>query len=442
MKQYRQNLSRRITVTFLFLSFVIATVFSLGVTFTITYTERHLVLLDLGRDLTRIIQSHHSDHYPVMDQERFFYQSSSDGNQLPKWLRKAPEGFSEHKFRHNWYHIVRRDVNGKSYIIIQRQNDFERRERRIHRIVFVCWLLSMLLAFISARLMVRRAILPVRRLAQQVNDIQGGTDYQPLATSYPRDEVGSLAGAFDTAFTQANRLLQREREFTGAVSHELRSPLMAQQGALELLGMTALSSRQQDLLDRMERAHQQMGELVSAFLLLARERKDELNNVPTAYLKDVIQQQADYWQETAQHRHIRVLIRIVDDDPTPYPAPLLHSVVGNLLRNAVHYSQPGEILFTLGNGYFHITDQAPSIPKESLEQLFTPLVRGTSEGDGLGLGLAIVRRICLFLDWQIQHDIIAPKNLDHQSISGVNRFSILLYPSNEEADQDFRLTQL
>jgi len=430
MTQYRQNLSHRITLTFLFLSFVIATVFSLGVTFTINYTERHLVLLDLGRDLTRIIQSR---HYPVMDQERFFYQSSADGHQFPKWLKKAPEGFSEHTFHHNWYHIVRRNENNKSYIIIQRQNDFERRERRIHRIVFACWLLSMLLALISARLMVRRAILPVRRLAQQVNDIQGGTDYQPLAADYPRDEVGSLAGAFDTAFTHANQLLRREREFTGAVSHELRSPLMVQQGALELLSMTPLSSRQQDLLDRMTRAHQQMGELVSAFLLLARERKDELENVPTACLSDVIQQQADYWQETAQHRHIKVLIHIMDDDPTPYPAPLLHSVVGNLLRNAVHYSQPGEILFTLGKGYFHITDHAPSIPTESLEELFTPLVRGTSEGDGVGLGLAIVQRICLFLDWQIQHEIIVPKNSDHKGIGSVNRFSILLHPSNKES---------
>lgn len=437
MKQYRQSLSLRITLTFLFLSFVIATVFSLGVTFTITYTEKHLVLLDLGRDLTRIVQSHHGSHYPVMDQERFFYQSDSDGHQLPKWLKKAPEGFSEHTFHHNWYHIVRRDENGKSYVIIQRQNDFERRERRIHRIVFVCWLLSMLLAFVSARLLVRRAILPVRRLAQQVNDIQGGTDYQPLATSYPRDEVGSLAGAFDTAFTQANRLLQREREFTGAVSHELRSPLMVQQGALELMAMTPLSSRQHDLLDRMTRAHQQMGELVSAFLLLARERKDALENVPTAYLEDVIQQQAEYWQETAQHRHIKVSIRIIKKDPTPYPAPLLHSVVGNLLRNAVHYSHPGEILFTLGNGYFHITDQAPSIPKESLDELFTPMVRGTSEGDGLGLGLAIVRRICLFLDWQIHHEIIDPEHIDHRHLNqkstrGVNRFSIILHPSHEE----------
>lgn len=426
IKSYRRSLSRRITLTFVLLGFIIATVFSLGVVFTIHYTERHLVLLNLGRDLNRIVATVKNGDVPTMDHARFFYDDKAKGATLPEWLRDSPEGYSERRYKDNWYHVVSRERDGHHYVIIQRQNDFEKRERRIHRIVIACWFLSLLIAFLSARILVRMAILPVRRLATQVNDVQSGAPYSPLGPAYPNDEVGTLARAFDSTFTQMSSLLQREREFTSAVSHELRSPLMVEQGALELINMTELTPQQKELVKRMERAHNQMGELVGAFLLLARERKGELANVPCARLADIAHIQLEYWRASATNRKLEFHINELVHDETLYPAPLLHSVFGNLFRNAVHYSSPGSITVNLGMHYFEIIDQAPSISPDTLDHLFQPFVRGTTEGNGLGLGLSIVRRICAFLDWQ----------LTHQGVNGVNCFRVDLsgYPPPNHTD--------
>jgi K+-sensing histidine kinase KdpD len=73
-----------------------------------------------------------------------------------------------------------------------------------------------------------------------------------------------------------------------------------------------------------------------------------------------------------------------------------------LLRNALHYTEQGTVRLVLETGGFRVEDSGPGIAPEQQERIFQPFVRGTqARGEGLGLGLSLVKRICAKQGWTI-----------------------------------------
>jgi signal transduction histidine kinase len=57
----------------------------------------------------------------------------------------------------------------------------------------------------------------------------------------------------------------------------------------------------------------------------------------------------------------------------------------------------------LRQGGFSVCDSGAGIPPEKRESVFQPFVRGdATRGDGLGLGLSLVQRICQRQGWHIR----------------------------------------
>jgi len=87
----------------------------------------------------------------------------------------------------------------------------------------------------------------------------------------------------------------------------------------------------------------------------------------------------------------------------------VQQLVGNLVTNAIHYGAPDapvRVAVTGGKSDVRIvvSNSGPAIDKDTLDQLFEPLKRGTTkEGDrGLGLGLYIVREIAKGHDGDVE----------------------------------------
>lgn len=78
------------------------------------------------------------------------------------------------------------------------------------------------------------------------------------------------------------------------------------------------------------------------------------------------------------------------------PVPALHSILDNLLRNALSHCPPGsraEPQLTRQDGKFRIqvSDDGPGMPAEEVEHALERFFRGQGAGPGLGSGLAIVK---------------------------------------------------
>jgi hypothetical protein len=80
----------------------------------------------------------------------------------------------------------------------------------------------------------------------------------------------------------------------------------------------------------------------------------------------------------------------------------LDMVIANLLRNAVIYTERGHIHVSMDQKSLIVSDTGIGIAPEQLPHIFDRFHRGATHGDGFGLGLAIVQRICDLHGWIIE----------------------------------------
>lgn len=410
----RQSLSRRIVIAFVLMSALVGGTFAVGIVETVHQVEERLISSELGGDLGRLLKMESIDdwrHHPEPGQ--LFYFSDGPGDfALPADLQGLSPGFHE-VFRDDLaYHGFMELVDGRRYVLLQDQSGFEEREQLLFAVVLVGFLLSLALSGLLGWLLARKVIEPVVRLSVQVRHPDQLLDRAPqLAPDYAEDEVGRLAASFDTTLGLLRRALMRERLFTSDVSHELRTPLMVVASSSELLlESPSLDVRARTQVLRIARACEEMRELVQTFLLLARLPGDGVMAAPQAAMREVADSLVEQWRPLIEAKGLAFDYHPELAGSERYNSPLLRSVLGNLLRNAWHYTESGRIELRLGTSGFVVEDSGVGIPQAEREAMFQPFVRGGSaRGEGLGLGLSLVQRICESQGWSVELSDARPR---------------------------------
>lgn len=411
--EFKQSLAQRIIIAFALMSALVAGAFAMGIVATVHLVEEKLISAGLGGDLQRLLlMDSVSDwnHRPEPDQ--LFYFSGGPGDfELPKDLRHLERGFHEVFREQLSYHAMVEIVGGRHYVLLQDQSDFEERERVLFAVVLVGFVLSLALAVFLGWVLARRVMAPVVRLARQVrhrDQLLGLAP--PLAPDYAADEVGELAVAFDATLGRLRQALTRERLFTSDVSHELRTPLMVLATSCELLlENPALDPRGRTQVERINRASEEMRELVQTFLMLARAEREDNGMSPRLNLAQVAENLLGVWRGPIESKGLMLIFEPGQTLDTLYNATFLTAVMGNLLRNALHYTDQGFIRLSLTATGFVVEDSGVGIPEEKREAMFEPFVRGNEKrGEGLGLGLSLVQRICENQGWTVSLSTMEP----------------------------------
>ncbi|VVN99163.1 sensor histidine kinase [Pseudomonas fluorescens] len=424
--EFRQSLAQRIIIAFALMSALVAGAFAMGIVATVHLVEEKLISAGLGGDLQRLLLMDSVadwSHRPEPDQ--LFYFSGGPGDfDVPRDLRNLSTGFHE-VFRDQLsYHAMVEIVDERRYVLMQDQSDFEERERVLFAVVLVGFVLSLALAVFLGWVLARKVMAPVVRLARQVrhrDQLLGLAP--PLAPDYAADEVGELAVAFDATLGRLRQALSREQLFTSDVSHELRTPLMVVASSCELLlENPGIDQRGRAQVERIARACEEMRELVQTFLMLARAQHEDASMSPQLTLSQVAEDLITLWRESIEAKGLELIYEPGDPLDTRYNATFLHAVMSNLLRNALHYTDRGYIRLTLEPSGFVVEDSGVGIPEEKREAMFEPFVRGNEKrGEGLGLGLSLVQRICENQGWCVSLSTMQPNGC---------RFHVRLNPYN------------
>ena len=273
----------------------------------------------------------------------------------------------------------------------------EKFERALYIVVPVFTLFSLLLGWWSAS----RVMAPVSELARRLRRSGTNSEPQPLARYFAEDEVGELAKALDDYSGRLTEVVQRDREFNADVSHELRTPLAVIRGAVELLlSKPDLDERTRTRLQRIQRSEQQCTDLISALLLLSRNERA----VGECDVAKVAQQLLD--SHRAQLGGKALELRLEGEPKLVVDAPesAVSVALGNLIGNAVKYTQHGEVVVRLHDAAVDVIDSGPGLSAEDAAKLFQRGYRGTHAGhsQGGGIGLSIVRRLCALYGWDVQ----------------------------------------
>ena len=167
----------------------------------------------------------------------------------------------------------------------------------------------------------------------------------------------------------------------------------------------------------MSRACEEMRDLVQTFFLLARAQNTDTSQIPTLALDAVAQELMEQWRPQIEGKGLQLHYQVQHLMPGQFNATFLRAVMGNLLRNALHYTDSGQITLTLVANGFTVEDSGVGIPENEREAMFQPFVRGDSQrGDGLGLGLSLVQRICASQGWEVSLSAVEPRGCRFQVI--------------------------
>jgi signal transduction histidine kinase len=257
---------------------------------------------------------------------------------------------------------------------------------------------SLVAALLAGYLLAARTASPLRQFAQTASEIDAG-DLTPRLQSELGDaaELRILAEAFNNMLDRLDRAFARQRQLVSDASHELRSPLTAIRGQLEVLARQEQPSAQE--VRRVEttalREMSRVERLVEDMLSLAR-----LDEGVGPALREV--SAAGFLRELAEAREGEdeqlgpLAEGTIELDPD-----LVAQVVRNLLDNADRYAGEGQVvLSTRAAGsslVISVDDAGPGIPAEDRERVFDRFHRRDSARDrasgGSGLGLGIARAI-------------------------------------------------
>lgn len=409
----KQPLLRRIVIAFVLMTLAVSGVFSLSIVAIVHFVEEHLVSEELSRELSIVIDDDLTrGQAPRLDSSTRFFATQLPGYAVPKQFAEARDGFSEVVEGDQAFYVFTRRENAQVFMLVQEQHEFEARESILFNVVLAGFLLSVLAAWGLGWLLARRVMAPVIRLANQVRHRDQLHAVAPaLAPDYPDDEVGHLAAAFDSTLGQLRHSLEREQLFTSDVSHELRTPLMIIASSCELLAEAShLDARQREQVQRIQRATEEMTDLVQTFLILARARLQESTQGGRATLAAVADEQSKRWAPLIREKGLQFELIEQAPDAAQYNLTFLRTVISNLLRNALHYTEQGSVRLILDNGGFRVEDSGIGIPLDQQEQMFLPFVRGAqARGEGLGLGLSLVKRICTHQGWAVRVRELPPQ---------------------------------
>ena len=223
-----------------------------------------------------------------------------------------------------------------------------------------------------------------------------------------RDEIGILGRAFNDMAQKLQELDELKSDFVSSVSHELRSPLTALKGFLQMFQMGLagpLTDPQKENINLMLQCTDRLGKFVNDILDVAKLEAGMMDfTLMPVDPRAVAQEMVAFYQPQGQAEKIQVLL----ESPAAVPAVTADSdkikqVLTNLINNAFKFTPEGGRIrvWVRDEGKavrFGVTDSGVGIPKDEIGKLFNKFeqvksTKGKAKSKGTGLGLAICKQI-------------------------------------------------
>ncbi|BAU58650.1 diguanylate cyclase/phosphodiesterase with PAS/PAC sensor [Halorhodospira halochloris] len=241
-----------------------------------------------------------------------------------------------------------------------------------------------------------------------------GSRFPALLTIHPitnsRGELVEMLGvSFDIsdqkrAAQDLAEAVAAKTTFLNAVGHDLRTPLNALTGFVELLATSDLEEEQrQSYVQQCRHASRRLLELIDSLLDLGRLQSGRLKLQPAPFdLHAAIESQCTVHRHLAEEHGLQFTSEIEPGVPqwVEADATRLGQILSNLLGNAIKYTNEGQVDLTVSAGHgewisFRVRDTGPGISPEDQEHIFAAFDRAGYRGSrsGHGLGLAIVREL-------------------------------------------------
>ena len=264
--------------------------------------------------------------------------------------------------------------------------------------------IGLAIGVIGGRWMARVALAPLSRVAQAARAIDPANLGRRLPVRGTRDELDAVAIAFNETLARVEDTVGEMRQFSAALAHELRTPIAALRGEIELTALAAdtpervrlAAASQLEELDKLKR-------LIDQLLTLARA---ESGQIPLARrpvdLAAIVSSVVEQLEPVAQAQGLELTAEIaaspaVDGDPE-----WLERLLLNLLDNAFKFTpRGGTVVVRLSDGggkaRLEVRDNGVGMAPEVVPHVFERFYRGdparSTNAAGAGVGLSLAKWI-------------------------------------------------
>ena len=227
------------------------------------------------------------------------------------------------------------------------------------------------------------------------------------------------------AYLKLQEVNRQKTVFLASAAHELKTPLAVIKGYYDLLlagSLGRLTEKQKDILEESKESCERLVRLVSMFLnYSALESGKLVLQLRENDLRDCLDEMAKRWAEAFQRKGVRLEVQLDPSIPTfRFDYQKVQQAAANLLDNALKHTPTGGNVTLVARPHFwerrvadvspnherrrfrlprpncvevSVTDSGSGIPAEHHQEIFEDFVRVDRNTSGMGLGLAIAKRL-------------------------------------------------
>jgi len=273
-----------------------------------------------------------------------------------------------------------------------------------------------IIAIVGGYFLVGRALAPVVRMAQSAEEITLHNLKEQLPLMDTGDEMEQLSLALNRMIDRLREAFEQNRRFLADASHELRTPLTALRGELESVMEETTSAPERDRIGSALEEVDRLAKIVETLFAISRLEAGEAQREWKRFdLAQLASSTADQMALLAEDKGVSVACEATSEVSVEGDQARIKQVVVNLLDNAIKYTPSGgsvrvNVHASENKAVMEVIDTGIGIPAAALPHVFERFFRvdeaRSRKVDGAGLGLAIVRSICVAHGGQAQVDSV------------------------------------
>lgn len=283
--------------------------------------------------------------------------------------------------------------------------------RRLELLLIGVSLAGLVITTLVGYALATRALAPVAHVTERAARIAHGDFSARLDSPQVNDELGRMTALLNEMLERLHGSVEANRRFASDASHELRSPLTAMLGEIDVtLKRPRVADEYRESLVIVRERIQQLAEMTEQLMILVRAQEGQVVGATEIPIEPLTHEIAAAIAPLAAERQVTITVGPMDDAVIYADRMLLARVIDNLMRNAVQYNrQGGHVVVTAeiedaGAGEWtsaysvlRVTDTGHGIPEADRERVFERFYRVDRSRNrrtgGTGLGLSIASEV-------------------------------------------------
>lgn len=280
-----------------------------------------------------------------------------------------------------------------------------RKLSNLRTILLVVFAVNVVVISIAGYFYVGNALRPISNVIREVDDISATNLHRRLHEGESVDEISRLARTFNRMLGRLEAAFAAQSNFIANASHELRNPLTAIMGQIDVCLISSRTPAEyQNVLRSLQEDIKNLKVVSNKLLLLAQANMEQFERQFTVHRADQL-----LWEAKAEltrlHPEYTIAIELdptIDDDSklnVLTDEQLLKSAFVNIMDNGCKYSAERKVRVRLqseaGKVVLEFSDRGVGIAEEDQPHIFEPFYRGRNAKNvkGSGIGLSLVEKI-------------------------------------------------